>query len=161
MAMLQYIAALKPIALLGAASLIGGGLIWGIQDWRIRGERIETLKVQAGVARDRIAAAVDANQALRQDAERATARHMEDLDAIRQKNEAVDRLRTESDLRRAAARRQRAGEADGPVAPVVLDWLRSMRRPDAPAADGGRPADGADRSPARGATPLPSPGPAR
>lgn len=154
MVMLQWLVASKALVGLGAAALIGGGLIWGIQDWRLRGERIETLKVQNGIAGERIATAVGANLELQRDAAAAAERHRLDLQMIRDREVVLDGLRRGSEDRRAAARDRRGGDADGPVAPVVLDWLRRVRRPDAGPADGRGEAGRQDRGAAGGPTPL-------
>lgn len=151
--------ALGPLGTLGVAFPIVLALVWGFQDWRLRGERIETLKVKNAVAGDAVRAAAETNRQMNEELEAADRRQRLAIAALKAKADADMEILRRSASRRAAAASKRGSDEDGPLAPVVLDWLQRVRRPAAGAAPTPGAAAPAGERPAQGAAGVSRPKP--
>lgn len=133
---LGWVTGASPLAALGAASLIALGVLWAVQEWRIRGEKLETARVQVTLAAGAVRTAKETNDEMATELVAADRRRAADLEQLQRKHQLEIETLRQSGERRRRALSQRGTDADGPVAPVVLDWLRRVRRPADATADG-------------------------
>ena len=132
----QWVVGVNPLLAFGVVSLIAAGAVWAVQEWRLRGEQLATAAVRVEQAAAAVQTAAETNRGLVGELDAADRRRVSDLEQLDRKHrQEIETLRQSGDRRRRALS-QRGTDADGPVAPVVLDWLRSVRRPADAAADG-------------------------